>query len=197
MSEDQINEMAADVITRGERIDPLMPPPPEVKVLEHFGEDKKVLTPTEAANELTSWRERHTAAQQEELAELAGEAEQARQAEAQQAQQPQPSSHNSSNRSNPILCKQSARRSLPSANGLRTSSESKVMRLPCATTMINWLRQSCRSFPRFETGHPIPPMSSNFAPSDPQRFQKLAMADQMLARATAEDRGHSTPAGRA
>ena len=40
LSEDQINEMAADVITRGERIDPLAPPPPEVKVLEHFGEDK-------------------------------------------------------------------------------------------------------------------------------------------------------------
>ena len=70
--------MAADAIARGERIDPLAPPPPEVKVLEHFGEDKKVLTPTEAANELTSWRERHTAAQQEELAELAGEAEQER-----------------------------------------------------------------------------------------------------------------------
>ena len=80
--------MAADVIARGERIDPLAPPPPEVKVLEHFGEDKKVLTPTEAANELTNWRERHTAAQQEELAELVGEAEQERQAEeAQQAQQ--------------------------------------------------------------------------------------------------------------
>ena len=95
---DQINEMAADAIARGERIDPLAPPPPEAKVLEHFGEDKQVLTPTEAANELTSWRERHTAAQQEELAELAGEAEQERSGSASTASasnRPN-SSHNSS-----------------------------------------------------------------------------------------------------
>ena len=96
MSEDQINEMAADVITRGERMDPLAPPPPEAKVLEHFGEDKKVLTPTEAANELTNWRERHAQAQQEALAELVGEAEQERQAEAQRKRTTAADNHNSS-----------------------------------------------------------------------------------------------------
>ena len=100
-TERQVGEMAADAIARGERIDPLAPPPPEAKVLEHFGEDKQVLTPTEAANELTSWRERYTAAQQEELAELADEAAQERSAEAQQAQQqPTDSSHNSSHSHN-------------------------------------------------------------------------------------------------
>ena len=89
-SERQVDEMAADAIARGERIDPLAPPPPEAKVLEHFGEDKQVLTPTEAANELTSWRERHTAAQQEELAELAGEAVQERAASGSAASSKQP-----------------------------------------------------------------------------------------------------------
>ena len=33
-TERQVNEMAADAIARGERIDPLAPPPPEVKVLD-------------------------------------------------------------------------------------------------------------------------------------------------------------------
>ena len=90
MSEDQINEMAADLVTRGERMDPLAPPPPEAKVLEHFGEDKKVLTPAQAADELTNWRERHAQAQREALVELAGDAEQERQAEALAQQQAQP-----------------------------------------------------------------------------------------------------------
>ena len=82
--------MAADAIARGERIDPLAPPPPEVEVLDHFGEEEsEPLTVTEAANELTDWRARHAEAQQQELQELVGEAEQERQAEAQQAQQAQ------------------------------------------------------------------------------------------------------------
>jgi hypothetical protein len=90
MSEQQIDAMAADVVERGERIDPLAPPPPEVKGLDEFGrEDDGPLSVDEAAKQLTDWRERHAQEQQEALVELAGEAAQHAQAEA-QAQQPQP-----------------------------------------------------------------------------------------------------------
>ena len=39
LSEQQLSEMAADAIARGERIDPLAPLPPEAKVRDHFGEE--------------------------------------------------------------------------------------------------------------------------------------------------------------
>ena len=80
--------------------------------------------------------------------------------------------------------------SLPSASGLRTSSESKVMRLPFATTMINWFRQPWPSFPRFETGRPIPSMWSNCAKLIPQDF-KGWLNSISSARAPAADRCNS------
>ena len=45
------------------------------------------------------------------------------------------------------------------------------MRLPFATTMINWFRLPSQSFPRFETGRPIPSMWSNCAKLIPQDFK--------------------------
>jgi hypothetical protein len=91
LSERQLDEMAAETIARGERIEPLAPPPPEVKGLDEFGrEDDGPLSVDEAAKQLTDWRQRHAEAQQAELQELVGEAVQERQAEAQQAQQSQP-----------------------------------------------------------------------------------------------------------
>ena len=97
-SQNQVEEMATDAIERAQRIEPLAPPPPEVVVLDHFGDEEgEPLTVTEAANQLTDWRARHAEAQQQELQELVGEAEQER-AEAQQAASSRPNSHNSSNR---------------------------------------------------------------------------------------------------
>jgi hypothetical protein len=90
LSQEQIGQMAADAVERGERIEPLAPPPPEVKGLVEYGrEDDGPINVEEGARQLSEWRERHAAAQQAELAELAGEAVQHAQAEA-QAQQPQP-----------------------------------------------------------------------------------------------------------
>ena len=86
----QVEEMATDAIGRAQRIEPLAPPPPEVVVLNQFGDEEgEPLTVTEAANQLTDWRARHAEAQQQELQELVGAAEQERQAEAQQQQQAQ------------------------------------------------------------------------------------------------------------
>jgi hypothetical protein len=92
LSQSQIEAIAADAIERGERIDPLAPPPPEVKGLDEYGrEDDGPISVDEAADQLTNWRQRHAEAQQAELQELAGEAAQHAQAEAQQAQpQPEP-----------------------------------------------------------------------------------------------------------
>ena len=100
-SQNQVEEMATDAIGRAQRIEPLAPPPPEVVVLNQFGDEEgEPLTVTEAANKLTDWRARHAEAQQQELQELVGEAEQERQAEAQQRSKhnSRPNSHNSSNR---------------------------------------------------------------------------------------------------
>jgi hypothetical protein len=90
LSEAQIGQMAADAMERGENVEPLAPPPPEVKGLDEYGrEDDGPINVEEGANQLTDWRQRHAEAQQQELQELAGEAAQDRLAEA-QAQQPQP-----------------------------------------------------------------------------------------------------------
>ena len=100
-SQNQVEEMATDAIGRAQRIEPLAPPPPEVVVLNRYGDEEgEPLTVTEAANKLTDWRARHAEAQQQELQELVGAAEQER-AEAQQAQQAH-SRPNNHNRSNPI-----------------------------------------------------------------------------------------------
>ena len=88
-SQKQVEEMATDAIGRAQRIEPLAPPPPEVVVLNQFGDEEgEPLTVTEAANQLTDWRARHQQAQQQELQELIGEAEQERAKAAQQAQPP-------------------------------------------------------------------------------------------------------------
>jgi hypothetical protein len=90
LSQSQVEAMAADAVARGERIDPLAPPPPEVKGLDEFGRvDDGPINVEEGAKQLSEWRQRHAEAQQAELQELAGEAVQHAQAEA-QAQQPQP-----------------------------------------------------------------------------------------------------------
>jgi hypothetical protein len=91
LSQSQVEAMAADAIERGERIEPLAPPPPEVKGLDEYGrEDDGPINVEEGAKQLSEWRQRHAEAQQAELRELAGEAVQHAQAEAeaQQAQQP-------------------------------------------------------------------------------------------------------------
>jgi hypothetical protein len=90
LSQSQIEAMAVDAMERGERIEPLAPPPPEVKGLDEYGrEDDGPINVEEGAKQLSEWRLRHQEAQQQELAELAGEAAQHAQAEA-QAQEPQP-----------------------------------------------------------------------------------------------------------
>jgi hypothetical protein len=90
LSQSQVEAMAADAVERGERIEPLAPPPPEVKGLDEYGrEDDGPINVEEGAKQLSEWRQRHAEAQQAELQELAGEAAQHAQAE-QQAQQPQP-----------------------------------------------------------------------------------------------------------
>ena len=78
-SQNQVEEMATDAIGRAQRIEPLAPPPPEVVVLNRYGDEEgEPLTVTEAANKLTDWRARHAEAQQQELQELVGAAEQER-----------------------------------------------------------------------------------------------------------------------
>jgi hypothetical protein len=95
-SEAQLNEMSADALERAQRLDPKIPPPPEVKGLDEFGrEDDGPLSVDEAAKQLTDWRQRHQEAQQAELQEMIGEAAAAAAQQAQpqpepQQQQPQP-----------------------------------------------------------------------------------------------------------
>ena len=157
--------MAADAIARGERIDPLAPPPPEVKVLEHFGEDKQVLTPTEAADELTSWRERHTAAQQ---------------GRASRSWPARPCTGAGRKRSKRSTADRAATTAATAATTTPEQTEraqlaperQRIAYLKqmegheaalAASTTINWSRQSCRSFPRFKTALPHPAKSRTCA----------------------------------
>ena len=54
------------------------------------------------------------------------------------------------------------------------------MRLPFATTMINWFRLPSPSFPRSKNGPPDPVHVEQLRQADPARFQRLAQFDQAL-----------------
>jgi hypothetical protein len=91
LSEAQMDEVVRDVDKRGTDIEPLAPPPPEVKGIDEYGrEDDGPINVEEGAKQLSEWRQRHQQEQQEALAELGAEAAQHAEAEAQaqQAQQP-------------------------------------------------------------------------------------------------------------
>jgi hypothetical protein len=178
MSDAQLNEMSADAMERGERLDPKAPPPPEVKVLEHFGEDKRELSPAEAADELTNWRARHQQEQQEALQELAGEAAQHAQAEAQQAQpQPEPQQQQPQ-RPDPVQTEkaQLARERAWVTHLAKMSGHEAALR-----NDLNQLGEAIyQEFPSLRNGPPNPADVEALRIQDPARHQKLMMADQMV-----------------
>jgi hypothetical protein len=186
LSEQQLGEMAADAIARGERIDPLAPPPPEAKVLEYFGEDKKVLNPTEAANELTSWRARHQEAQQAELAELAGEAvaqaqQEAQQAEAQQAQQQQPEPQQQPQPQQPTPQEVERAQLRAERRWIETLKRIEGVEASWRHDYDKLVAEVVAEFPSLRThGLPTPEQVENLRQTDPARFQKLANYDQAL-----------------
>jgi hypothetical protein len=179
LSERQIGEMADDLVARGERIDPVMPPEatPEAKVLEEYGEDKRVLTPAEAADELTNWRARHQEAQQQELAELAGEAAQHAQAEA-QAQQPQPEPQQQPQAPDPVQTeRQQLAQERQQLASLKRSEGAEVVERIAYDQLRN---QVVAEFPSLRTALPTPEQIEDLRVRDPNRFHRLAQYDQAL-----------------
>jgi hypothetical protein len=177
LSEQQINEMAADAMERGEKVEPLAPEPPKVEVYEHLGEDKTVLTPQEAADELTNWRERRAQEQQEALVELGNEAVQHAQAEA-QAQQPQPEPQQQPQAPDPV---QTERQQLAQERqrlaSLKRSEGAEVVE----RVAYDQLRaQVVAEFPSLRTQLPTPEQIEHLRQNDPARFQRLAQFDQAL-----------------
>jgi hypothetical protein len=179
LSEAQISAMAEDAIARGERLDPLMPPPAEAKVLRHFGEDEdKPLSVTEAADQLTDWRARHQEAQQAELAELAGEAVQALQAEAQQAQpqpepqrQPQPQPTPEQTERQLVAAERQWITHLKRMEGHEAAARNDYDQLVAAVV---------QEFPSLRNGPPNPADVEDLRVRDPARHAQLMQADQML-----------------
>jgi hypothetical protein len=179
LSQSQIEAMAADAVERGERLDPLAPEPPKVEVYEHLGEDKTVLTPQEAADELTNWRARHQQEQQEALQELAGEAAEHAQAEAQQAEAQQQSAPQSQPPApDPVQTEkaQLARERAWVTHLAKMSGHEAALR-----NDLNQLGEAIyQEFPSLRNGPPNPAHVEQLRLSDPARHQKLMMADQMV-----------------
>jgi hypothetical protein len=177
MTERQLREMAADAMARSQRMHPSAPPPPEVKVLDHFGEEGKPLSVTEAADALTSWRARHAEEQQEALQELAAEAAQERLAEAQQPQ-PEPQAEPQQPQPTPEVTErqQLAQERQRIAALKRVEGHEAALRMDYDQLVAAVVQQ----FPSLQHGPPTPEQVENLRQTDPARFQKLAMADQML-----------------
>ena len=202
----RVNEMATDAITRGERIDPLAPPPPEVVVLNRYGdEENEPLTVTEAANQLTDWRARHAEAQQQELQELVGEAEQER-AEAQHSKHnSRPNNHNSSNptatqpQPQPEMTPAQIERAQIAAEREHVTNLKKLSGMEAAlrNDYDQLVAAVVQEFPSLRNGPPNPADVEQLRVQDPQRFQKLAHGRSDAARASAKDRCSGTPARRA
>jgi hypothetical protein len=177
LSEAQIGQMATDAMERGERVEPLAPEPPKVEVLEHFGEDKRVLTPAEAADELTNWRQRHAEAQQAELQELAGEAAEHAQQEA-QAQQPVEQPQQPPQAPDPVQTeRQELARQRAQLAFLKRSEGIEVAERVAYDQLRN---QVVAEFPSLKTALPSPAEIEDLRVRDPARFQRLAQFDQAM-----------------
>jgi hypothetical protein len=179
LSQSQVEAMAADAVERGERIDPLAPPPPEVKVLEEFGNEKQTLTPAEAADELTNWRQRHAEAQQAELQELAGEAQQRlevvdrlAEVQAQPQQQPPQAQPTPEQTERQQLAQERQRLAF-----LKRSEGIEVAERVAYDQLRN---QVVAEFPSLRTALPSPAEVEDLRQRDPARFQRLAQFDQAM-----------------
>jgi hypothetical protein len=181
LSERQVGEMADDAIKRGEGIEPLAPPPPEVKGLDEYGrEDTGPISVEEGANQTTDWRQRQEEARQEALVELAGEAAQHAQAEA-QAQQVQPEPQPQQQQPQQLTAEQQERQQL-AAERQRIAYLKKMEGHEAAARLdYDQLVQAvANEFPSLRNGLPTPEQVADLARQDPARHQKLMMADQML-----------------
>jgi hypothetical protein len=178
-SQSQLEEMAADAVERGQRIDPLAPPPPEAKVLEYFGEDKRVLTPAEAADELTSWRQRYAEAQQAELQELAGEAVAEAQAEAAQQQEQQPTAQPQP-QPQPTPEQTERQQLAQERQRLAFLKRSEGIEVAERVAYDQLRNQVVAEFPSLRTELPTPEQIEDLRVRDPARFQRLAQFDQAM-----------------
>jgi hypothetical protein len=180
LSQSQIEEMAADAIERGQRIDPLAPPPPKVEVTGYYGENEP-LTVTEAADQLTDWRARHQEAQQQELQALVGEAEQER-AEAQQAQQPTEQPQQQQPQPQPEMTPAQIERAQVAAERQLITNLKRIEGHEAALRLDydRLVQTAIAEFPSLQHGPPDPADVEQLRQADPSRFHRLAQFDQAL-----------------
>jgi hypothetical protein len=177
LSQAQITEMGNDAIKRAEGIEPLAPPPPLVEGIDEYGRpDDGPLTPGEAADQLTAWRERHAQQQQEALVELAGEAAQHAQAEVQQQQaqpepQPLPQPPPEQSERAQLAAERQRITHIKQMEGVEANERSQYDRL---------VQEIAQEFPSLRTAPPTLEQVEWLRQNDPARFQRLAQADQLL-----------------
>jgi hypothetical protein len=182
LSDRQVDELAADSIAKGVRIDPKMPPPPMVEGIDEYGrKDDAPLTPDEAANQITDWRERHQAAQLEALQQLAGDAEVDRLAEQQQAQQAQPQPEPQQQQPQQPDPVQTERAQIAKERAWVTHLAKMSGQEAALRNDLNQLGEAILAeFPSLRNGPPNPADVEALRIQDPARHQKLMMADAMV-----------------
>jgi len=181
-SQNQVEEMATDAIERAQRIEPLAPPPPEVVVLNQFGDEEgEPLTVTEAANKLTEWRAQQQQAQQAELQELVGEAEQER-AEVQLAQQAQqaPTEQSQQQPQQPDPVQTERQLVAAERQWIENVKRMEIHELALRNDLDQLVQAVVAEFPSLQHGPPSPEQIEDLRQKDFARFQKLALADKML-----------------
>jgi hypothetical protein len=179
-SEAQLDEMSSGALERAQRLDPKIPPPPEVKGLDEYGRvDDGPISVDEAANQLTDWRQRHAEAQQAELQEMIGEAEAAQRAQAQQAQpEPAEPQQQQPQAPDPVQTEraQIAKERAWVTHLARMSGQEAALR-----NDLSQLGEAIyQEFPSLRNGPPNPAEVEHLRQTDPARHQKLMMADQMV-----------------
>jgi hypothetical protein len=178
-SQEQINEVAVAKNEAALDGSPDNPDPPvEVKLPPEFGEDKdRPLSPTEAAEKLTSWREQQEQQRLSELAALVGQ----EQAQAEQQAQPQPEPQQPQPQQPQPTPEQTERAALAAERqrlaSLKRSEGAEVVE----RIAYDQLRaQVVAEFPSLRNAMPHPAEIEDLRVRDPARFQRLAQFDQAL-----------------
>jgi hypothetical protein len=183
LSTKQVQEIGDAAVERDLNGEPIAPAPVELKVADSFGdeENKKILTPTEAADEMTNARQRLAEAQAAEFAELVGEAqadqaEQAAQAAQQAPTEPQPQPHQQQPTPEQIERQQLAQERQRLAVLKRAEGIEVVLR----NDYDQLVAAAVQEFPSLRNGPPNPADVEQLRQADPARFQRLAQYDAAL-----------------
>lgn len=175
--DEAVGELARSEREARERGDPLDPPPDEVKVIDHFGEEGKELDASEAADKITEWRAEQERQRQAELAEFI----EARQQDSEQQAQPQREQQAQPQRPDPVQQeRQQAAIERQTAEAVKQLSFAEVAGLNSLARLTQQVQRDFPELAQVQSEQDLQILHNNLQAQNPARARTLAQADQAM-----------------